>query len=50
MTMAEPLSPLFAIGGGLIIGGAAALLLLLTGRIAGISGMAATAAAVMTAK
>lgn len=43
MTMAEPLSPLFAIGGGLLIGGAAALLLLLTGRIAGISGMAATA-------
>ena len=44
MTMIEPLSPSFAIGGGLLIGGAAALLLLLTGRIAGVSGMAATAA------
>lgn len=43
MTMIEPLSPSFAIGGGLLIGGAAALLLLLTGRIAGVSGMAATA-------
>ena len=43
MTMIEPLSPLFAIGGGLLIGSAAALLLLLTGRIAGVSGMAATA-------
>ena len=42
MTMIEPLSPSFAIGGGLLIGGAAALLLLLTGRIAGVSGMAAT--------
>ena len=43
MTIIEPLSPSFAIGGGLLIGGAAALLLLLTGRIAGVSGMAATA-------
>jgi uncharacterized membrane protein YedE/YeeE len=41
--MIEPLSPSFAIAGGLLIGGAAALLLLLTGRIAGVSGMAATA-------
>ena len=40
--MVEPLSPLFALAGGLLIGGAAALLLLLTGRIAGVSGMAAT--------
>lgn len=40
--MLEPLSPAFAIGGGLLIGGAAALLLMLTGRIAGISGMFAT--------
>ncbi|QNP44932.1 YeeE/YedE family protein [Sphingomonas sediminicola] len=40
--MLEPLSPVFAIGGGLLIGGAAALLLMLTGRIAGVSGMFAT--------
>lgn len=39
--MLEPISPLAAISGGLLIGGAAALLLLLTGRIAGVSGMAA---------
>ena len=39
----EPMTPLLAIGGGLLIGSAAALLLLLTGRVAGISGMAATA-------
>ena len=39
----EPLSPLVAIAGGLLIGGAAALLLLLNGRIAGVSGMLATA-------
>ena len=38
-----PLSPLVAIAGGLLIGGAAALLLLLNGRIAGVSGMLATA-------
>ena len=41
--MLEPISPLAAISGGLLIGGAAALLLLLTGRIAGVSGMAAAA-------
>lgn len=40
----EPLSPLVAISGGLMIGTAAALLLLLSGRIAGVSGMAAAAA------
>ena len=40
--MLEPLSPAFAIGGGLLIGGAAGLLLMLTGRIAGVSGMFAT--------
>ena len=39
----EPLSPLLAIAGGLLIGIAAALFLLLTGRIAGVSGMAAAA-------
>lgn len=39
----EPVTPLVAIGGGLLIGTAAALLLLLTGRIAGVSGLAATA-------
>lgn len=39
----EPLTPIVAIGGGLLIGSAAALLLLLTGRIAGVSGMIATA-------
>ena len=49
MTMIEPLSPSFAIGGGLLIGGAAALLLLLTGRIAGVSGLAATAVRVADA-
>ena len=37
------MTPLMAIGGGLLIGTAAALLLLLTGRIAGVSGMVATA-------
>jgi uncharacterized membrane protein YedE/YeeE len=37
----EAMTP--AIGGGLLIGAAAALLLLLTGRIAGVSGMVATA-------
>jgi uncharacterized protein len=40
----EPLSPFVAAAGGLLIGAAAALFLLLTGRIAGVSGMAATAA------
>ena len=39
----EPLMPFVAIGGGLLIGTAAALLLLLSGRIAGVSGMVATA-------
>jgi uncharacterized membrane protein YedE/YeeE len=39
----EPLNPLFAISGGLLIGSAAALLLLFSGRIAGVSGMAASA-------
>lgn len=39
----EPLSPLVALAGGLMIGAAAALLLLLSGRIAGVSGMAAAA-------
>lgn len=37
----EPLTPFVAIAGGLLIGSAAALFLLLTGRIAGVSGMAA---------
>ena len=41
--MLEPISPYVAIAGGLLIGTAAALLLLLSGRIAGVSGMAATA-------
>lgn len=39
----EPMAPLVAIAGGLLIGSAAALFLLLTGRIAGVSGMAAIA-------
>jgi uncharacterized membrane protein YedE/YeeE len=39
----EPIAPIMAIGGGLLIGTAAALLLLLAGRIAGVSGMVATA-------
>lgn len=39
----ETMAPGSAIGGGLLIGTAAALLLLLTGRIAGVSGMVATA-------
>ena len=39
----EMMTPMMAIGGGLLIGTAAALLLLLTGRIAGVSGMVATA-------
>lgn len=39
----EPLSPLVAIAGGVLIGTAAAALLLLNGRIAGVSGMLATA-------
>ncbi|MBU2408317.1 MAG: YeeE/YedE family protein [Gammaproteobacteria bacterium] len=39
----EALSPWFAIAGGLLIGTAAGLLLLLSGRVAGVSGMAASA-------
>ena len=39
----EMLSPFAAVGGGLLIGTAAGLFLLLSGRIAGVSGMAATA-------
>lgn len=39
----EPLSPIVAVAGGLLIGTAAALLLLLSGRVAGVSGMAAAA-------
>lgn len=39
----ETMTPMMAIGGGLLIGTAAALLLILTGRIAGVSGMIATA-------
>lgn len=39
----EPISPWAAVSGGLLIGAAAALYLLVNGRIAGISGMAATA-------
>lgn len=42
--MLEPIAPLYAIAGGLLIGIAAALFLLLSGRIAGVSGLAATAA------
>ena len=39
----DSLPPLVALAGGLLIGTAAALLLLLSGRIAGVSGMAASA-------
>lgn len=39
----QPLSPFVAAGGGMLIGTAAALLLLFSGRIAGVSGMAAAA-------
>lgn len=39
----EPLAPPIALAGGLLIGLAAALLLILSGRIAGVSGMAASA-------
>lgn len=42
----EPLSPIHALGGGVLIGTAAALLLLLSGRIAGVSGLAAAAAGI----
>jgi uncharacterized protein len=39
----EPLSPWLGIAGGVLIGGAAAALLLLAGRIAGVSGILASA-------
>lgn len=39
----EPLSPVIALAGGLLIGSAAALVLIFLGRIAGVSGMLATA-------
>ena len=42
----EPLSPLAALAGGATIGAAAALFLILAGRIAGVSGMAASAAGI----
>ena len=41
-----PLSPIAAIAGGVLIGTAAGLLLLLSGRIAGVSGMAARASGI----
>ncbi|MDQ3478687.1 MAG: YeeE/YedE family protein [Pseudomonadota bacterium] len=41
-----PLSPLAAVAGGMLIGTAAGLLLLLSGRIAGVSGMAARASGI----
>ncbi|QDP18504.1 YeeE/YedE family protein [Sphingomonas xanthus] len=44
----EPLSPVAAAAGGLLIGSAAALFLLLTGRIAGVSGMVASATRIGT--
>ena len=40
----SPINPVAAFGGGLLIGIAAALFLLLNGRIAGVSGLMATAA------
>ena len=45
----EPLSPLVAVAGGLLIGTAAALLLVLSGRIAGVSGLAAAATRIASA-
>ena len=39
----EPLAPSVAVAGGVLIGTAAALLLLVSGRVAGVSGMVATA-------
>ena len=39
-----PIPPLAAVAGGALIGSAAALLLILSGRIAGVSGIAAAAA------
>jgi uncharacterized protein len=44
--MLDPLSPNVAIAGGLLIGIAAALRLLTNGRIAGVSGMLATASGI----
>lgn len=44
----EPLSPLVAAAGGVLIGSAAAVFLLLTGRIAGVSGLAAAATRIAT--
>lgn len=44
--MIAPLAPGLAIAGGLLIGTAAALLLILSGRIAGVSGMLASAVGV----
>lgn len=41
--MIAPLDPVYAVAGGLLIGIAAALLLLVSGRIAGVSGLAARA-------
>jgi uncharacterized membrane protein YedE/YeeE len=43
-----PLSPIMAVSGGLLIGTAAALFLLVNGRVAGISGLAASAARIGT--
>ncbi|HEU4809871.1 MAG TPA: YeeE/YedE thiosulfate transporter family protein [Sphingomicrobium sp.] len=40
------ITPLQALGGGLLIGAGVALLLLLSGRIAGVSGLAAAAAGI----
>lgn len=40
----QPISPFTAAAGGLLIGTAAAMLLVLSGRVAGVSGMAAVAA------
>jgi uncharacterized protein len=44
----EPLSPFYAVVGGLLIGTSAALLLLLSGRVAGVSGLAAAFARIST--
>ena len=41
--MLEPVSPLYAVGGGALIGTATAMFLVLAGRIAGVSGLAAAA-------
>lgn len=38
----EPLSPIYAVAGGLLIGCSAAVFLLLSGRIAGVSGIVAS--------